>query len=162
MTTNTVATASCWYNARERERVRDLARAVAVRHGPVDSRVVGLHRLEDRLECRASAHCRFKRISFERFRVVIKYLDDDYYYRTERNRSTGLSQSGLIRSSANRAARLHRISVWDRVRCGTSDRRKSATTPDAKNGERSPSLSVGNAARLLRNASASERNKMAV
>jgi len=53
------------------------------------SRVVSLHRFEDRLECGASAHCRFKRISFERFRVAIKYLDDDDYYRRERNRSTG-------------------------------------------------------------------------
>ena len=48
----------------------DLAGAVAVRDGAVNGRVIGFHRLEDRLQCRARAHRRLKRISFDSFRVL--------------------------------------------------------------------------------------------
>lgn len=123
-----------------------------MRNGAVNRCMVGLHGFEDRLQCRASAHCRFKskRISFASLRVVIKHLDG---YRTQ---ADDWNCRRTVRSSATRPGRTAYIrqpeyprtasEIASDVDIRTSQPSRSATTSDAKNGERSPSLSVGNAA----------------
>ena len=107
----------------------------------MNRRMVRLHRFEDRLQCRASAHRRRKRVSFECFRVLFKYL---YGYRTptgaqepSQNSPFDASATSLAEQPASvrpdiraQQVRSRQISTLDHPSRLRSQRRPTPWTPN--------------------------------